>query len=236
VNPSGGLISKGHPLGATGLAQCYELCLQVRGEAGPRQVKGARVGLQHNLGLGGAAVVTLFKKATWPAEDASKMSSAVSRRPESVGHASAAASASTSSIPAATSAPAPDVSSSKPAPKASGGGGGGSFQAEAVFAELKKRASADLVKQVGCVYQFDITNESGSTRSWVVDLKNGSGSVTEAAGKADCTIAVKDSDFVALMTGKLNGQQAFMKGLIKVKGNVMAAQKLSLLSGAPAKL
>jgi len=61
VNPSGGLISKGHPLGATGLAQCYELSSQVRGEAGPRQVAGARMGLQHNLGLGGAVVVALYR-------------------------------------------------------------------------------------------------------------------------------------------------------------------------------
>ena len=77
VNPSGGLISKGHPLGATGLAQCYELCSQVmlkrnkqnnieninqvRGEADKRQVDGARVALQHNLGLGGAVVVALYK-------------------------------------------------------------------------------------------------------------------------------------------------------------------------------
>ncbi|XP_043201367.1 sterol carrier protein 2-like isoform X2 [Amphibalanus amphitrite] len=64
VNPSGGLISKGHPLGATGLAQCAELCWQVRGEAEKRQVAGARVGLQHNIGLGGAAVVALYKMET----------------------------------------------------------------------------------------------------------------------------------------------------------------------------
>ena len=62
VNPSGGLISKGHPIGATGLAQCAELTWQLRGEAGKRQVEGARVALQHNLGLGGAAVVTLYRK------------------------------------------------------------------------------------------------------------------------------------------------------------------------------
>ena len=62
VNPSGGLISKGHPLGATGLAQCAELNWQLRGEADKRQVAGAKVGLQHNLGLGGAAVVTLYRK------------------------------------------------------------------------------------------------------------------------------------------------------------------------------
>jgi acetyl-CoA acetyltransferase len=62
VNPSGGLISKGHPLGATGLAQCSELTWQLRGEADKRQVDGATVALQHNLGLGGAAVVTMYRK------------------------------------------------------------------------------------------------------------------------------------------------------------------------------
>jgi acetyl-CoA acetyltransferase len=61
VNPSGGLISKGHPLGATGLAQCAELVWQLRGEAGDRQVPGARLALAHNLGLGGACVVTLYR-------------------------------------------------------------------------------------------------------------------------------------------------------------------------------
>lgn len=61
TNPSGGLLSKGHPLGATGLAQCFELTNQLRGSAGARQVDGARIGLQHNLGLGGACVVTLYR-------------------------------------------------------------------------------------------------------------------------------------------------------------------------------
>ena len=63
VNPSGGLISKGHPLGATGLAQCSELNWQLRGLADKRQVRGAKVALQHNIGLGGAAVVTMYRKA-----------------------------------------------------------------------------------------------------------------------------------------------------------------------------
>jgi acetyl-CoA acetyltransferase len=85
VNPSGGLISKGHPLGATGLAQCSELTWQLRGQADARQVlRGAgggrvaagggsprpeagqslpKVGLQHNIGLGGAVVVTVYKPA-----------------------------------------------------------------------------------------------------------------------------------------------------------------------------
>jgi acetyl-CoA acetyltransferase len=63
TNPSGGLLSKGHPLGATGLAQCYELVSQLRGRAEQRQVEGARLALQHNLGLGGACVVTLYQAA-----------------------------------------------------------------------------------------------------------------------------------------------------------------------------
>ena len=63
VNPSGGLISKGHPLGATGIAQCAELTWQLRGEADKRQVDNVDLALQHNIGLGGAAVVTLYRRA-----------------------------------------------------------------------------------------------------------------------------------------------------------------------------
>ena len=63
VNPSGGLISKGHPLGATGIAQCAELNWQLRDEADGRQVTDARIALQHNIGLGGCCVVTLYERA-----------------------------------------------------------------------------------------------------------------------------------------------------------------------------
>ncbi|MFZ6772990.1 lipid-transfer protein [Undibacterium sp. SXout7W] len=63
TNPSGGLLSKGHPLGATGLAQCFELTQQLRGNAGARQVANARTALQHNLGLGGACVVTMYRQS-----------------------------------------------------------------------------------------------------------------------------------------------------------------------------
>lgn len=62
TNPSGGLLSKGHPLGATGLAQCAELVWQLRGQAQARQVDGVSIALQHNIGLGGAAVVTIYEK------------------------------------------------------------------------------------------------------------------------------------------------------------------------------
>ena len=63
TNPSGGLLSKGHPLGATGLAQCFELTQQLRGNAGEKQVDGAKTALQHNLGLGGACVTTLYQSS-----------------------------------------------------------------------------------------------------------------------------------------------------------------------------
>ncbi|WP_327144262.1 lipid-transfer protein [Nocardia sp. NBC_01327] len=67
VNPSGGLISKGHPLGATGLAQCAEMTWQLRGEADQRQVASAAaksgVALAHNIGLGGASFVTAYRSA-----------------------------------------------------------------------------------------------------------------------------------------------------------------------------
>ncbi len=62
TNPSGGLLSKGHPLGATGLAQCAELTWQLRGECGVRQVEGAKIALQHNIGLGGSVVVGVYRK------------------------------------------------------------------------------------------------------------------------------------------------------------------------------
>ena len=64
VNPSGGLMSKGHPIGATGLAQCCELAWQLRGEAGARQVPDAKFALQHNIGLVAASIVTLYRHAT----------------------------------------------------------------------------------------------------------------------------------------------------------------------------
>ena len=69
VNPSGGLISKGHPLGATGIAQCAELVWQLRGWANNRLVEGAQVALQHNLGLGGAAVVTVYERSDGKANE-----------------------------------------------------------------------------------------------------------------------------------------------------------------------
>jgi len=205
VNPSGGLISKGHPLGATGLAQCAELCWQLRGVATNRQVKDARVALQHNLGLGGACVVTLYTKPSWPGVDASVFSKQ-----------------------SATDRAAVEVPNDLKKKKSGGKSGPG---AAAVFADLEKRLSPELVAKVKASYRFTLGKQS-----WLVDLKSGSGSISQKAGKADCEIKMKEKDFVLLMTGKLDPMKAFMQGKLQVKGNPMLAQKLKVLMKAKAKL
>ncbi len=77
-----------------------------------------------------------------------------------------------------------------------------------------------------------MSNAKGAKRSWLVDLKSGNGSLSESEDKADCMITISDADFVQLVDGKLNPQQAFMQGKIKIKGNMMLAQKLQVLFDA----
>jgi sterol carrier protein 2 len=212
VNPSGGLISKGHPLGATGLAQVSELTWQLRNMTGDRQVKGARVALQHNIGLGGAAVVGIYRLGFPDAAAAKPFNKP--HNPALVADAPAAP------APAAQAAASP------------------ADQVRAAFAAIKDKVAADssLVKKVGGVYQFDIKGSSG-VQSFTVDLKSGTGSVSEGkAPKADCTITIAEQDFVDLTTGKLKPQQAFMKGQLKVAGAMGLAMKLNQVIPSQAKL
>ncbi|KAG5285477.1 hypothetical protein AALO_G00003820 [Alosa alosa] len=193
VNPSGGLISKGHPLGATGLAQCAELCWQLRGEAAERQVPGAKVALQHNIGLGGAVVVTLYR-----------MGFLQDTRPR---------------IGAVLTSAASDLDG---------------FKASAVFKEIGNKLEEEgeqLVKKIGGVFAFKVMGgPEGADALWVVDVKNGKGSVTnDADKKADCTIAMSDEDLLSLMTGKMNPQTAFFQGKLKITGNMGMAMKLQNL-------
>lgn len=201
INPSGGLISKGHPLGATGLAQCVELCWQLRGEAGKRQVPGAKVALQHNLGLGGAVVVTLYR----------------------MGFPEAASSFRTHQVSAA--------------PTSSAGDG---FKANLVFKEIEKKLEEEgeqFVKKIGGIFAFKVKDgPGGKEATWVVDVKNGKGSVLPNSDKkADCTITMADSDLLALMTGKMNPQSAFFQGKLKIAGNMGLAMKLQNLQLQPGK-
>jgi 3-hydroxyacyl-CoA dehydrogenase/3a,7a,12a-trihydroxy-5b-cholest-24-enoyl-CoA hydratase len=93
-----------------------------------------------------------------------------------------------------------------------------------------------LVAKIKASYRFDITGSNGEKKSWLVNLKTGAGSVTESSEKADCIIAISDANYIALMGGKLNPMQAFMQGKLKIKGNMMLAQKLSLLMDAKPKM
>ena len=101
----------------------------------------------------------------------------------------------------------------------------------AVFSELGKNMSADLVKAVGAVYQWNITQGGKVAAQWTVDLKNGSGAVKDGAAspKADCTLTLADDDLMALFAGTLDPMKAFMSGKLKIAGNVMLSQKLKAL-------
>jgi sterol carrier protein 2 len=191
INPSGGLISKGHPLGATGLAQCAELCWQLRGLAGKRQVKDAKVALQHNVGLGGAVVITIYRLGF----------------PQGVN-------STTSRIQLSPTSAATD------------------FKSKAIFDEIEKTLKsngAEFVKKINGVFCFKV--KSGNNEGvWVVDVKNGNGSVKyDPQGKGDATISMEDDNLMLLMTGQLNPQQAFFQGKLKISGNMGLAMKLSQL-------
>jgi len=132
----------------------------------------------------------------------------------------------------------PAQKSASPASSPPSPAGGSQFRAATVFDGLTKTIASnpDLVKSIAGIYQFDIT-AGGKNKTWTVDLKNGKGSVAEGpASKADCTISASDEDFDGMMTGKLNSQQLFMQGKLKIKGNMGLAMKLGKLSTAKAAL
>ncbi|XP_067893331.1 sterol carrier protein 2 isoform X2 [Heterodontus francisci] len=200
INPSGGLISKGHPLGATGLAQCAELCWQLRGEARKRQVPGAKVALQHNIGLGGAVVVTIYRMGFPEAARRQNIQAVLTSAVASVN----------------------------------------GFKAQTVFREIEKKLQEEgelFVKKIGGVFAFKVKNGPGGKEGlWVVDVKNGKGSVDfNSEKKADCTITMSDDDLLALMTGKMNPQTAFFQGKLKIAGNMGMAMKLQNLQLQPGK-
>jgi sterol carrier protein 2 len=159
VNPSGGLISKGHPLGATGLAQCSELCWQLRGEAEARQVPNVKYALQHNIGLGGAAIVGIYRLG-FPKSRSSASNNNLSNKVEST------ASSSSSSLKTTTS----------------------QHKSGTFFTEIEARIKdegAKFVEKVKATIGFLVTDASNKTFSYVLDLKNGSGSVFVNDGSID---------------------------------------------------
>nr|CAB3265901.1 non-specific lipid-transfer protein-like [Phallusia mammillata] len=218
INPSGGLISKGHPLGATGLAQCSELCWQLRDEAGKRQVQGATLALQHNLGLGGAVVLTMYRLGFPQArkEWLKKQGSYPRVHPQPV---------------------VGNLVGSKTSASSDADG----FKTTPVFNEIKEameKDGASYVKKINGVIAFSIKDgPGGKTGKWVVDGKNGNGSVKfNSDQKADCTITMKDSDMYDMMLGKLNPNSAFFNGKLKISGNMGLAMKIGNIMPTKAKL
>jgi len=110
------------------------------------------------------------------------------------------------------------------------------FKAAKTFEQLKSALDPSLVQKVKGIYQFDIKGAGGKTQSWLVDLKNGSGSIKTGTGPNDCLLSLSDDDFVDLFSGKLKAQSAYMQGRLKIKGNMGLAMKLELLMKARSKL
>lgn len=199
VNPSGGLISKGHPLGATGLAQCAELCWQLRGEAEKRQVPNARLALQHNLGLGGACVVALYRLG-FPSAHRPNAYSVVTRQ-----------------VNAKNIAEDPSIfkchSMFKLLEEAMN-------DDEDNLIETYRGIYAFEVRNGpgGKTGRWIINAKVGKGK---VEY-NGS-------DKPEVTFIVNDADIMDLLSGKLDPQKAFFQNKIKIQGNMGLAMKLPKL-------
>jgi len=184
VNPSGGLISKGHPLGATGIAQCAEISWQLRGQADKRQVKNVKYGLTHNIGLGGAAIVGIYKLGF-------------------------------NSIQQQTVQVAPSETNSSDLSASTSLHKSGKFF-DQIQSGLKEEGPS-MVKKVNAIIGFQVACANNQTISYVIDLKNGSGSVfvNNAGVKPECTISIGDDDLASILEGKLNMMNAFTQKKIK---------------------
>ncbi|XP_043503543.1 sterol carrier protein 2 [Polistes fuscatus] len=207
INPSGGLISKGHPLGATGIAQCAELCWQLRGQAGKRQVQGAKLALQHNIGLGGAVIVALYKLG-FPDSAPNLAKKAVSSGPVKQNK--------TGSV---------DPNSFKAGPL---------FK---LLEIAMLEDTDGLIEKARGIYGVKVINGPGGAEAyWVINAKTGKGSVElNGKSKPDITFTVSDNDVTDFITGKLNPQKAFFQGKIKLHGNIGFAMKLIELQRHAAK-
>ncbi|XP_076102717.1 peroxisomal multifunctional enzyme type 2-like [Mytilus galloprovincialis] len=119
---------------------------------------------------------------------------------------------------------------------------GPALKSDALFAQIQAGAKSNpgMAKKINSVFLFDILKDGKSAAKWTVDMKSGSGEIYRDVPKnkkADCTMILEDDNMVDLASGKLNGQQAFMTGKVKIKGNIMLAQKLGeLFAGVQSKL
>lgn len=185
-------------MGATGLAQCAELTWQLRNEAGKRQVQGAKLALQHNIGLGGAVVVALYR----------------------LGFPSAA--------PSTAKATKPATGASAQSNFSPDGAGFQVTPLLRILEQAMQEDQDKLIEKVRGIYGFRVTHgPNGQIGYWVINAKTGKGAVTyNGKEKADVTFVMKDADVVELISGKLQPQKAFFQGKVKVQGNMGLAMKL----------
>jgi len=106
-----------------------------------------------------------------------------------------------------------------------------SLESDQLFEEISSKVNAEMCKKIKATFRWNIRKESEVLKTWYMDLKSGSGNVTcdDKDSKAECTITISDSDMVAIATGKMNAQNAFMTGKMKIQGNMMLATKLNVL-------
>lgn len=180
------------------MAQCSELTWQLRNEAGKRQVKDANLALQHNIGLGGAVVVALYRLG-FP--NASKV-----KQNKTAG---TTATANQSNF-------SPDGAGFQVTPLLR------------VLEIAMQEDQDKLIEKVRGTYGFRVTHgPNNATGYWVINAKTGKGSVTyNGKEKPDVTFVMKDADVVELISGKLQPQKAFFQGKVKVQGNMGLAMKL----------
>ncbi|XP_058445688.1 peroxisomal multifunctional enzyme type 2-like isoform X3 [Malaya genurostris] len=115
---------------------------------------------------------------------------------------------------------------------------GKDLQSDAIFAAIKERIAEDeaKAKSINAVFHYKITDAGKVVKEWVIDLKSAKLYEGPVQGKADTTLTISDADFVDLALGKIQPQAAFMKGKLKITGNIMLAQKLSSIMKTEAKL
>jgi NAD(P)-dependent dehydrogenase (short-subunit alcohol dehydrogenase family)/putative sterol carrier protein len=137
-------------------------------------------------------------------------------------------------MPTKKQSSASSSSSSAPAASSTASSSSSGFKAQAIFDVLGQKIATDgpaLVSKINGIFEFDLAGADGKRQSWTVDLKTSSPSVKSGKqGTPNVTLSLGDADFVSLMTGKLNAQNAFMKGLLKIKGDMGLAMKLEALT------
>eukprot|EP00112_Aurelia_sp_Birch-Aquarium-sp1_P005279 Seg1598.13 transcript_id=Seg1598.13/GoldUCD/mRNA.D3Y31 product="Peroxisomal multifunctional enzyme type 2" protein_id=Seg1598.13/GoldUCD/D3Y31 len=131
-----------------------------------------------------------------------------------------------------------DLKGDKDGPSADTQSGG--LASDVIFQEIAARVNdmPDVAKKINGVFVWKVTKDGKDAGNWVMDFKSSPPKIYQGAfdGKSDVQLTVSDDDFVAMATGQLNSQQAFFKGKLKIKGNVMLTQKLGQIFNQHAKL